>query len=64
MMPAEVEFNLTPVISQVKLAHPTFRLALYEVVRRKNLSLILSGRVRRKISGRSREAFMVLMGMR
>lgn len=64
MMPAEVEFNLTPVISRVKLAHSTFRLALYEVVRRKNLSLILSGRVRRNISGRSREAFMVLMGMR
>jgi hypothetical protein len=64
MMTAKAEFNLTPVISQVKLAHPTLRLAPYEMVRRKNLSPILSGRARRNISGRSRETFMVLMGMR
>jgi len=64
MMTTEAEFNLTPVKSQVKLAHLILRLAPYEMVRRKNLSPILSRRARRNISGRSRETFMVLMGMR
>jgi len=42
MMTAKAEFNLTPVISQVELAHPTLHLAPYKMVRRKNLSSILS----------------------